>query len=144
VVVYEAAQDARLLYAKRCIAVAGQKVEGRQKVIYVDGRRIVDPPYSKYVDVRILDAAQSPRDSFGPVRVPEGSVFVVGDNRDQSRDSRHFGVVPVSAVVGRARLVYWSFAPASVLAGRPPSALFHRLRALPQQLRWWRLGVRVR
>jgi len=144
VVVFEAAHDDRRLLVKRCVAVAGQLVEGRHKVIYVDGRRSIDPPRSKYVDAHILDPAHSPRDSFGPVRVPPDAVFVVGDNRDRSRDSRHWGALPVSAIVGRARRVYWSCEPVGTPGDGSWGDALRSLLTLPSRLRWRRLGAGVR
>lgn len=141
-VVVRSPADSRKLYVKRCIAVAGQVVDVRNKVIYVDEQRVVDPPYSKYEDVRILPAEQSPRDNHDPVRVPSQALYVVGDNRDRSRDSRHWGPVPMSAVLGRARYVYWSCSPFP--AGSRQGIWKHRLQTLPQRIRWRRLGLRVK
>ncbi|MFQ5600269.1 MAG: signal peptidase I [Candidatus Krumholzibacteriia bacterium] len=78
---------------KRCVAVEGQEVVIRDKNLFVDGERIPMPPGARHLDPRIL---RGRRDQFGPVLVPEGHIFVLGDNRDNSLDSRFFGSVPVA------------------------------------------------
>jgi signal peptidase I len=139
-IVFRSPLDPHRVYIKRCLAVAGQTVEVRNKVIYVDERRTIDPPFSKYLDARIFPATEAPRDNFGPEQVPEGAIFVVGDNRDNSRDSRHWGFVSRKAIVGRAVWLYWSCEPFS---GRQPPGFkgyLHRLADWPQRIRWARLG----
>ena len=127
------------LYVKRCLAVAGQVVEIRDKVVYVDGERQVDPPFSKYVDSRIFPAVRTARDNLAPRSVPTGSIFVVGDNRDNSRDSRHWGFLPLDLVVGRALFVYWSAAPLPTSA----ASVWQRIWDLGARIRWQRVGVWV-
>lgn len=137
VVVFKYPIDPNRLYVKRCLAVAGQVVEIRDKVVYVDGVRQSDPPFSKYVDARIFPATIAARDNFEPRAVPSGSIFVVGDNRDNSRDSRHWGFLPLDLVVGRALFVYWSTAPAAdgVVSSRG------RIWGLWTRTRWQRIGA---
>ena len=137
ILVFNYPLDPRRTYAKRCIATAGQTVEIRNKVVYVDGVRLPDPPYSKYVDPRIIPAAADPRDNFGPEKVPVKSVFVLGDNRDNSRDSRHWGMLSVDLILGSPLGVFWSCEPDY---GRGRSAV----AALFQGIRWKRLGRVVR
>jgi signal peptidase I len=84
-------------FIKRVIGVAGDVVEGRNGRVFVDGKRI-DEPY--------LQPGMQTSD-FGPVKVPESQIFVMGDNRTNSADSREFGPVPVDKVVGRAFLLIW-------------------------------------
>jgi signal peptidase I len=83
---------------KRLVAVDGQTVEIRDAYLYVDGVRVDEP----YVDHSRIDGVY-----FGPSRVPEGSVFVLGDSRDGSIDSRVFGPVRTDAVTGRVLLRLW-------------------------------------
>lgn len=147
-VVFRYPPDPQRVYLKRCIAVAGQVVEIRDKVVYVDGNRFPDPPLSKYADARILPSSQVPRDNLEPRQVPAGQLFVMGDNRDHSRDSRHWGFLPLELVVGRAWCVYWSCAPAGPvdwadLSGLP-RALAARALSLPERIRWDRLGSQLR
>ena len=103
--------DQRKTYVKRCVALSGQSVSVRDKAVYVDGTRLADPPFSKYLDPRIQPEWQSSRDNLDSRHVPPGYVFVMGDNRDNSRDSRHWGVLPAENVVGTVFGVLWSSDP---------------------------------
>jgi len=97
-------------YIKRCVAIGGQLVEMRSKILYVDGRQVSDPECAKYVDsLRILPRTQAPRDNFGPVRVPPDHFFMMGDNRDMSYDSRYWGFVDRDMIQGKAMLIAWSW-----------------------------------
>jgi signal peptidase I len=84
-------------YIKRVIAVGGDTVEGRGGDVFVNGDRLREPYLAP-------DSRTTP---FGPVSIPEGMIFVMGDNRDNSTDSRILGPVPVNAVVGHAFLLVW-------------------------------------
>ncbi len=88
---------------KRCVAVEGQIVEMREKKLYIDGRLVYEP-YVKhtrpYVDPYL--------DNYGPVRIPKDHIFCLGDNRDQSSDSRVFGPVPLKLVIAKADILYFS------------------------------------
>lgn len=86
-------------FIKRVIALPGQTVDLRDGVVWVDGRPL-DEPYTHGLPSEPLDFAL-------PVAVPEGCVWVMGDNRTDSRDSRAFGPVPVDSIRGRALAVYW-------------------------------------
>jgi len=133
VIAFAGIHDPSRTYIKRCVAVAGQTVEVRDKAVYVDGQRLVDPRNSKYIDPRILPRETATRDNLRAVRVPEASVFVMGDNRDNSRDSRYWGCLPLEQVIGRALCIWWSSTP-------PESSSDTR----DSGIRWSRLGRRVR
>ena len=138
-VIIESPEDESKDLFKRCIAVAGQTIEIRNKVIYIDGSPFDNPPGVKNTDPRVLPARFIARDNYAPYKVPEGHIFVVGDNRDNSRDSRHWGLLPSHMVVGRAFGVYWSCEPAP----RPSSALAVAGGNVPNafsRVRWERLG----
>ncbi|MFI0959983.1 signal peptidase I [Streptomyces sp. NPDC021080] len=83
---------------KRVVAVAGDTVAIEDGVLEVDGRAVEEPA----VDPKTVDGMY-----YGPARVPDGTVFVLGDNRRHSVDSRQFGPVPVTKVTGRVILRWW-------------------------------------
>ena len=84
------------LLIKRIIGLPGETIEVRNGDLYVDGRLLTEP----YLSLK-------PGGSYGPVQVPAGHVFVMGDNRAASNDSRVFGPVPLEQIVGRAWVSYW-------------------------------------
>ena len=112
VVVFEYPLNRTRDFVKRIIAKGGQSVALRDKQLYVDGRPVASPPLAKKLDAEIISSIFSNRDNFGPVTVPQGSYFVMGDNRDDSQDSRFWGTVPEDHVKGQLLFVYWSYAPA--------------------------------
>lgn len=140
VIVFRLPEEPERVYVKRCLATAGQIVEIIDKIVYIDGVRLADPAFSKYIDARIFAGERSGRDNFGPIEVPIDSIFLVGDNRDNSRDSRHWGFVPVDALVGRALFVYWSISARAEATGSWVASL----STLPGRVRWQRLGEWVR
>jgi len=135
-------------FVKRVIALAGQQVAMRNKQLYVDGRPVPLPPAGKNIDRDTLGSVFSNRDNFGPVTVPQGSYFVMGDNRDDSEDSRFWGTVPDDHLKGKVAFVYWSWAPAPDAPGWEfPyvhslfSILWYNAQHLPERLRLGRIGA---
>ena len=95
-------------YIKRVIGVAGDKIEIRNKNIFINGKPYKDG-FGIYSDSVVYPAMVQPRDNFGPVVVPKNSLFVMGDNRDESADSRFWGFVNLQDVEGKALFIYWSW-----------------------------------
>ena len=95
-------------FIKRVIAVAGDSVRIVNKKVYINGAEVPDP-HAVYKDDTILPGEAQKRDNFGPVTVPPGNLFVLGDNRDRSLDSRFWGFVPLKDVKGKAFIIYWSW-----------------------------------
>ncbi len=108
IIVFKYPENPDLDYIKRVIGVARDVVEIRNKQVYINNKRINDS-FSIHMDPHIFSAGISKRDNFGPVTVPEDSLFVMGDNRDNSTDSRFWGFVNLKAVRGKAFMVYWSW-----------------------------------
>ena len=96
-VIFEAPPSGKVML-KRVVALAGQVVEIKDGVLHIDGRPAPEP----YVDPRTVDSVY-----FGPLRVPQRTVFVLGDLRAESLDSRTFGPVPASAIIGRVEARVW-------------------------------------
>lgn len=104
IVVFEYPPDPQRDFIKRIIATEGDVIEGKSKVVYLNGQRL-DEPYIQHTDP---DSQTVQRDNFGPFFVPEGKVFVLGDNRDASLDSRFWGYVDTRKIRGKALYVYWA------------------------------------
>lgn len=108
VVVFRYPRDPRQDYIKRVIGLPGETVEIRDKTVYIDGRR-VDDPRAVFRDDEILPPSRQPRDNFGPMTVGPDELFVMGDNRDNSHDSRYWGMVDQGDLRGKAFILYWSW-----------------------------------
>ena len=109
VIVFQWPEDPSKDFIKRCIATGGQTVEVRHKQVYVDGTPQVEP-YVKHTSASEDPAGYTPRDNYKPPTVAPGELFMMGDNRDNSNDSRFWGTVPLDLVKGRALFIYFSTA----------------------------------
>ncbi|MGB8657222.1 MAG: signal peptidase I [Candidatus Zixiibacteriota bacterium] len=146
IVIFKYPQNPKVNYIKRCVATEGQTVEIKNKVLYVDGKRFPDPALSKYADPTVRPAGRDPRDNFGPYRVPKGHLFMMGDNRDNSADSRYWGPLPRELVLGEAMIIHWSWAPddnAPVISANDllsvPKNVGYNVIHFPSRVRWNRI-----
>lgn len=121
IIVFKYPEDPQKDFIKRVVAVGGDVVEIRDKRVYVNDALLPDE-HAIHTDTRMLPV----RDSMDPVRVPPGKLFVMGDNRDNSHDSRFWKFVDMRAVRGKAFIIYWSW------NDRPTS--------VADRIRWGRLG----
>ncbi len=108
IVVFIYPEDRSKDFIKRLIGVPGDTIEIRNKKLLLNGLPL-DDGHGVHSDSIIIPASVQPRDNFGPVKVPEGSLFVMGDNRDESYDSRFWGFVSMKDVLGKALVIYWSW-----------------------------------
>ncbi len=151
VVIFKYPRNPEVNYIKRCVAVEGQTVEVRDKVLYVDGKKIPDPPLGKHTNPHIRPKGRDPRDNFGPYKVPPGYLFMMGDNRDNSADSRYWGPLPRELVLGKAMIIHWSWAPdsnAPMVTAEDllslPKNIFYNVIHFPKRVRWKRVGGIIR
>jgi signal peptidase I len=108
IVVFIYPNDRSKDFIKRVIGVGGDTIEIKNKKIFINGKEYSDS-YGIYSDNIIYPATMQPRDNFGPITVPKNSIFVMGDNRDESLDSRFWGFVDLKDVEGKAFIIYWSW-----------------------------------
>jgi len=105
VIVFKYPEDESKDFIKRVVGLPGDVVEVRDKAVYVNDK-LADTSRTQHTDPTVH---QDRRDNFGPVTVPPGAYFVMGDNRDQSLDSRFWGFVKEQKIRGKAFLIYWSW-----------------------------------
>jgi signal peptidase I len=108
VIVFVFPPDPTKDFIKRVVALAGDTVEIRGTSVILNGKP-VSQPHAYYEPGTDRSAMIAPRDHYGPVTVPKDRIFVMGDNRDRSYDSRFWGFVPDRNVEGRAVVIYWSW-----------------------------------
>lgn len=154
IVAFRAPDGGPVPFVKRIVGVGGDVVEIREKIVRVNGA-VLDEPYKIHVDTHVyranafLGSGLMGRDNFGPVTVPDDAYFVMGDNRDNSRDSRAWGFVSHGDVIGKPLFVYWSFEGGAYTPGR--RSLLDRVRGYASvaadffgQTRWFRTGTLIR
>jgi signal peptidase I len=99
-------------YVKRVIGLPGDSIEYKNDVLYINGKKVDEPylkPYKEQLVSGLLTENFTLKDITGVDRVPKGKVFVMGDNRRNSVDSRRFGFVDMNQIVGKVDLRYWPF-----------------------------------
>jgi signal peptidase I len=125
VAIFRSPERPRVDMVKRCIGRPGDTLRIVDKDLYLDDMWVDDAAYTVHRDARVyanrpdVPPAARVRDNFGPYTVEGGGYFCMGDNRDQSYDSRYWGLVPKHYVKGRALLIYWSY------AGETPDGEWH-------------------
>jgi signal peptidase I len=111
IIVFKYPEEPERDFIKRVIGLPGDRLELRSKALYINDQPLQEP-YAHYATPPTIDefgASGDLRESYGPVTVPEGQYFMMGDNRDNSEDSRYWGFLPASYVKGNALFIYFSF-----------------------------------
>ncbi len=149
VVIFRWPGDKTTPYVKRCVAVGGQTVEIKDKQLFVDGEPIPDAKDAKHIDGRMIPRSREngdSRDNWGPFVVPKDCYFMMGDNRDNSYDSRFWGPVHKDLIIGRPEIIHWSWGedrnavevnPADPLS--VPKLFLYNIVHFPERVRWERL-----
>lgn len=109
IVVFKFPEDTSKDFIKRVIGIEGDSIEIINKKLYVNDKLVEKQPYAVYSSNKIIPGTISPRDNKRKFTVPENKIFVMGDNRDNSYDSRFWGFVDLTAVRGKALIIYWSW-----------------------------------
>lgn len=112
IIVFAYPENTSIDYIKRIVGTPGDVIEMRNKVLFRNGNPVKEP-YARHTDSHI----QQGRDNFGPVTVPTGKYFALGDNRDDSRDSRYWGFLDRGHIRGKAWRIYASWGNAKGDAG---------------------------
>jgi signal peptidase I len=129
VVVFRYPVDPTKDFIKRVIATEGDVIDIKDKAVYVNGKK-TEETHAFFADSSVMPHYMSPKDNLGPITVPKGSIFVMGDNRDRSLDSRFWGFVKQDLLVGRALILYFSWDA--------------NAEDLPHYVRWLRIGRLIR
>ncbi len=108
VVVFIFPKETNKDFIKRVIGLPGDTVQIKDKQVYINNQPM-DDPHGTHSDQRIIPEMEQPRDNTGPLVVPPGMIFVMGDNRDESYDSRFWGFVDQKLILGQAFIIYWSW-----------------------------------
>jgi signal peptidase I len=108
-------------YIKRVIGLPGDRIEYKNDILYVNGKAYKEPYLDEYKKQLVDGPLTDPftlKEKIGRDTVPKGELFVMGDNRRFSKDSRHIGTVPLSKVVGKTSIVYWPLKDAHIVKER--------------------------
>ncbi|MCX8027595.1 MAG: signal peptidase I [Thermodesulfovibrionales bacterium] len=108
IIVFKYPEDPDRDFIKRVIAVEGDIIYGKNGDVFVNGKKL-NEPYIQHTDPNYRTHPIEPRDNFGPFLVPKDKFFVMGDNRDQSYDSRFWGYVDFKMIRGKSFIIYWSW-----------------------------------
>ena len=150
ILVFKFPEDPERDFIKRVIGLPGETLEVRDKRVFIDGHRIEE----RYLEEQMSSLgagaiAMDRRDNFGPITIPATHYFMMGDNRDNSQDSRFWGPLPHAYVKGKAFVIYWSFDGVSELVSETGfGATIRRLGSVPVNFftgtRWERMLKPVR
>jgi len=140
VIVFKYPEEPERDFIKRVIGLPGDRIEVRHKRVFVNGQQL-DEPYVYYMEEPppipqemtsgdLQAPGGDPREFYGPVTVPPAHYFAMGDNRDNSQDSRYWGFLPRDYVKGRALVIYWSYdaEAGNILTGTRWGRLLHQVR----------------
>ena len=114
IVAFKSPENPKIPFIKRVIGLPGDTLEIRDKIVFINGRRL-EEPYKFLLDPNVYERGSGipqdylVRDNYGPVTIPSDSYFMMGDNRDNSNDSRYWGFVKAQYIIGKPLFIYWSY-----------------------------------
>lgn len=107
IIVFKYPKDESRDFIKRVIGIPGDLLEVKHQKVFINDKPYIDP-FARHIEAP-SNSPLVPRDDFGPVLIPDGHLFMMGDNRENSQDSRYWGFLDVSKVRGKALMIYWSW-----------------------------------
>jgi len=122
IIIFPYPRDPSIDYIKRTVGLPGETLEIRYDQVFINGE-LLDEPYAYFEPKERLSreamglTSSSPVSRFGPVTIPEGKIFAMGDNRYNSADSRYWGFVDIKTISGKGQIIYWSHDPGESLFG---------------------------
>ena len=151
IVAFRSPTQGDIPFVKRLIAVPSDIVEIRDKNVFVNAEQL-DEPYKIHVDSSVYrkdpwtPSELQARDNYGPVTLPENSYFVMGDNRDNSNDSRYWGFIRSEDIIGKPLFIYWSYQSDPYVPGRRSwrqriAGYFSIAAHFFDRTRWFRMGM---
>jgi signal peptidase I len=133
VIVFKYPEEPDRDFIKRVIGLPGEILQVKRKKVYINGKEL-NEPYVHFIRPLSPERAElaDAHDDYGPVTVPQDQYFMMGDNRDNSADSRVWGFLPANYIKGRALMIYWSYEPdeggiMSALTGTRWNRLLHQI-----------------
>ncbi len=114
IVAFKSPENPKIPFIKRVIGLPGETLEIRDKTVFINGKELHES-YKYFIDPNVYERESGipsdyiVRDNFGPKTIPAHSYFMMGDNRDNSNDSRYWGVVDSKLVIGKPLFIYWSY-----------------------------------
>ena len=107
IIVFKYPKDESRDFIKRVIGIPGDLLEVKHQKVFINGKPYIDA-FARHTESP-SESPLVPRDDFGPILIPDGHLFMMGDNRENSQDSRYWGFLDVNKVRGKALIIYWSW-----------------------------------
>jgi signal peptidase I len=136
IIVFKFPQDESRDFIKRVIGLPGDTIEVRDKQVLVNGQALAEP-YAAFEDGSVARSGE--REHFGPVAIPPGKLFMMGDNRDHSMDSRYWGLLDTQKVKGKAFIIYFSVRSDDIPYQSILTSVAYTVTH-PSMIRWGRIG----